>query len=330
MAQNPYMQALQGLKTSTNRPRPGTALIDNQDMVGQPGLAPGSSNTPPDPSVSNLQYSNRFKDELEDRLFTEERLGGGSEADALKGLIGRTERDIQENPLTAQHNQVEEYMGKRRGAIEQGYGGGAQQGANYLDPVQAANLASREMETHKIEAPERAARIAGESDIERQRVAGQGALEVEKTKQAGMEGRYNELLAAMQGTGNVSRVNIPGVGGFSRAADKPVAPGLLTTLTNARNAYDVAKQHTWFGEPAEKGALDQAIANVFGNHPAGQDLKDLAADVLSDPELSNLSVDQVLQHPKIHEKYDVDPSPQDLQWLNELIATGRGRLGGQP
>src|SRR5882672_6230699 len=109
-------------------PSPATlqALETLKQLQAKP-YKPQIDSTLSDPTVQRMQGFQQMEDELKDRLFSNQRAQAastspdqasqyGGEVTALKNMLGSTQQDIEESPLTAQRAQVENRTQRIRAA----------------------------------------------------------------------------------------------------------------------------------------------------------------------------------------------------------------------
>lgn len=326
------------------RPDPGPALRSLQTLDQN------------DPTSELYQLQQERASEAEDRIFANQRAsawspdpgeaaGYGGEVGALKGLLGRYQHDIAENPITQQLGEANDYRKQEREAILGGFGGGSTQRGVYQNPIQAANQSAREMETAKINAPVEAQRMAGQFGLAQEQEKQRGAMAVQGSRGAQAEAALNAFLQAQASGASTNQLRSynPQSGAFTVAPpQRPESMNpLLRELTATRQAVEVARQKSasFLGKlnPVDQRNLGtaeatykQALGNVFGRSLASDNVKEIAAQAITDPELSGLPAEQLLQQLENDDGSPIRLSPQELQQLNELLNYGRGLVtGGQ-
>lgn len=246
----------------------------------------------------------------------------------IAGLKRSLTGDIQENPLTQQAADVESYLGRRGKAVEQGFGG--------TNPVAEQAGYGRQQEERKLGMPLEVAKTNAAGSLAQEEARQSGALAVAKEKGTQTENMWDMLAKARAGGADIRGVNVAGSGGVSFGAPPKVSAiptALINTLTAASQNLQrsgptsSSMLHPFSGVPSpEKTAYDQALQAVFASSPASVDTKDLATEILNDPELKNLPTTAVMQHPKIRAKWNLDDvDPTELHQLDELIRYGRGQ-----
>ena len=319
MQHNPYEDALRGL--GTTRPamrRPGTQLLNPDEFTQEP-LSPGADPAPTDPSILNYLYQNRLKQELQERQFGAARTGDRNEAAALQGLMGQADERIAENPLTRQAAEVDAFRQRRQGAVEQGFGG-------EVDPIQAMNRYERGIAERKLGVAERVAGIGAGGELAKQEAANRGALAVTESKGAQAQSFLDLMNQASMSGRQVGGITIPGGGGSVRfAPEQQVPPGLLQTVTGARQRLEAEKNKAeWFnknteGIQAAQVTLNQAIANALSRDPAPPNLKEYVYAIIQDPTAANHSLDDILRL-----KGETDVTPEERNMMQQLLTTYRG------
>lgn len=305
-----------------------------------------------DPSVQRIQLAQQREDELKDRLIANQRAQAasagiqdpgqaarsgaqyGGEVTALKNLLGDTQQDIQENPITAQRAQVEDITNRQRGAMEQGFGG--------TNPIQEQALYAKKQAETKLQQPMDIARLNAEGDLAKQQEASRGALGVaQEQSRGGLDIQRNftdfqRSLTGQSGTpgqGLPQSVTMPGrygggtinMGAASSRLPKPVPPAITQAITVARRNYETAKQNEGMfsgggASQAAKAALDQAIAAGIYNYPVSDPAhKQFVQAILNDPQAAQLPLDQILQM-----KGETDVTPDEMAELQDMLNLFRG------
>lgn len=331
-------------------PNPGQSAQSLRGLAGS-SYSPGVDSSQQDPTVQRYNLNQQFADENQDRIIANQRAAAASynmsnpqaaqqnvnaytgEANALKNLLAINEQDIAESPITAGIKEANDYGQQERQAILAGYQGGSQPGGNYENPIQAASRGAREMETAKINAPVEAQRVAGQYDVEKQRLAGQTALDVANSKAAAQEAALNAAFA----TGKPIRSMNPTSGAFSFEPTRNpnqgvVNPSLLrditTTRTNLKNrggTNSLFGGMLQWGESPESIAYKSAVAAALSQHPADYELKDLATMIGSHPEFDSNSTQQILQMLSDNGNIDMTGiTEQDVNQLDQLLNITRG------
>lgn len=319
---NPALDALKRLSTQTYRPE-----IDSSQS---------------DPSVQRYNLQNDLRDDTEDQIINQTKARGYAAAssrpqeaqayngniDAFTKLLGRTNADLEENPLTKQMDEVNDYHKQERNAILGGFTGGLNAKGEGMNPIQQSADYGRQFETAKLNAPIEQQRVQSEGELEKQRVASQGNLEVANSKAAIQEAQLNAAIAS----GRTIKSFTPS-GGFSFETTRPpqqVNAGLLRDITNTRAAMKQKGAKNSFlgipyGESPEHVAYKGALGAAYAQHPGAPELKELAQMISENPNLDGYSTDAVLQ--KLHQDGSVDISdmtPEEKDQLDELLFIGRG------
>lgn len=338
-------------------PSPRYRPDSSQSMASLRGLA-GSSYSPEfdsslrDPSVQRYLGFQDRRGELEDQIANQTKARGYAlsssrpeeanayqgNIDAFKGLLGNINSDIEESPITQGIGEADKYGQAERGAILQGFTGGQQQGQPYLNPIQEQNRYAQASEAAKINAPIEAQKTAGQYNLAQEQEKSRGALAVQQSRGAQAESALNAFLGANQAgvnTNNIRSFN-PQTGALTMAPDAGPGNGLLTKLTDARNAYEQTKAANsgWWSAglgggtkvEAARQAYMQAAGQVFGRFQASDRVKHFAADILTDPELSQHNLEDL-------EITNEDGSPAnlsavELSQLQQLLDYTRGLVGG--
>ena len=311
-----YEDALQGL--GSVRPRRGTQLLNPDEFTQEP-LSEGADRAPVDPSILNYLYQNRLKQELGERQFGAARAGDRNEAAALQGLIGQADESIAENPLTRQAAEVDAFRQRRQGAIEQGFGG-------EVDPIQAMNQYQRGIEARKLGVQERVAGIGAGGELAKQEAANRGALAVTESKGAQAQTFMDLMNQARMSGAQVGGYTLPGGQGSVRfAPEQQVPPGLLQTVTGARQRLLAEQQKAGMfdknlpGISAATTVLNQAIANALSRDPAPDNLKEYVYTIINDPNADRYSLDDILRL-----KGETDITPEERNAMQQLLVTYRG------
>lgn len=336
---------------------PSPATLQALESLRKLSVTPYSPQFDSSMSDVNAQRYQGFQDmegELKDRVFANQRAQAaspsaqtanqyGGEVTALKNMLGSTQQDIAESPITSQIGEANDYRERERGAIEAGFGGGSfQRGPNqrqYQNPLQAQAQYGREQAEAKLQQPMDIARTQAEAELGKQRVASQGALDVAKEQSRGgldIQRNFTDFQRSLQGGQGGQQpqsVTMPGrfgggsinMGAASSRIPKPIPPAVTQAITVARRNYEVAKQSEgmWSGSQASqaaKAALDQAIAAGIYNFPADDPAhKDFVQAILNDPQASKLALDQILQL-----KGETDVTPDEIAEIQEMLNLFRG------
>jgi hypothetical protein len=191
MPQNPFQAALENLRKvgqGVYRPRPDTALLSANELAPRRPLTdltgePGGSPVEQDPSSTDYLYKTRLADETKDRLFNATRAGDPNEAAALKGLLGTTEQDIADSPITQQRAQGEDYLAKQRAARTVGF-----------DSSQEQGQFGQKLEMAKATAPVDVEKLRGMFGVQQEQERGKWQVEAAKQREAGYVGRTTSQM----------------------------------------------------------------------------------------------------------------------------------------
>lgn len=310
-SQNQALESLRRLRTNPYKPEIDSSISD--------------------PTVQTQLLNQQRQRELEGRLAQE---SGGEDVGRLRSLLGIVNRDITASPLTAQMGEVQDYESKARAAQLAGFGG--------TNPIEEQARYIRSQEESKLRGPQDVARIQAQGELAKQQEASRGALGVAQEQQKGLAARYGamqDLLqgGALAGGGQLRSLN-PSTGAMSFAPQRQPSASLLTNVVRARQALEIEKGKGFLSRTQDKinraqSVLDQALGQVFGSTPGSNEVKELAAHILSDPELSALPTSQLISHPKVQALADIDPNDpstqSDIQLLDQLLSYGRGIAGSQ-
>jgi hypothetical protein len=182
----------------------------------------------------------------------------------------------------------------------------------------------REQQAFELRKEEAPARMAGEYGMRQAEEATRRAMEVEQEKQRGRTTAYGALIGALGGglkpgahlsLSDVGSVTIPGE---KRAID----PGVLNKLAAARQNLAKAQQQSWWwqkGKEPEREQVRQLVAGAIANHPANEDVKWLARDILTDPTTKNMDVDSAIEA-----KGQTQLTDEEHSHLSELLQIYRG------
>src|SRR3990167_5121152 len=194
----------------------------------------------------------------------------------------------------------------------------------------------REFDRYKADAPVRQQQMAGQYGVKEQQAQGAGNLAVEQTRQQGMKDQSQNMLQLYQmllgsGSGgqgsNIAGMTMPsrtGGGGIRFQAQQRPGNPLLRDVTAARTALEAARNSNWMGDPMEETNVQQAdaqfraaLGQVFAQDPSDSDIKEVAIEIAADPDLADLPVSQLLEHPKFNQSWDANAlSDEDLSNLD--------------
>lgn len=176
---------------------------------------------------------------------------------------------------------------------------------------QEAEEATRQAETYKVDAPVRAQQMAGQFDVEKQRLASQGALDVAREQGQGSTNFLNMMQQLQQSGGapDIRSITAPRGGGSISFAPQTQAPAAIQRdVTTARQNLAKAQQAAtpgmgnMFGligvgqEAVDtalaqyKAAIDTALANFNIQDPES---KQAISEALMNPENKGKSIDQI-------------------------------------
>jgi hypothetical protein len=192
---NPFQDALTNLRKvgqGVYRPDPGTALLSPSELAPRRPLTdltgePGGSPVEQDPSSTDYLYKTRLADETKDRLFNATRAGDPNEAAALRGLLGTTEQDIADSPITQQRAQGEDYLARQRAARLQGF-----------DSSQEQGQFNQKLETTKATAPVDVEKLRGMFNVQQEQERGKALVEASKQRELGYAGRTTASMIRNQ------------------------------------------------------------------------------------------------------------------------------------
>jgi len=285
---------------------------------------------------TNVQRYLGFQDtegELKDRVFANQRAQAasptpqiaaqyGGEVTALKNMLGSTEQDIAESPITAQIADTNDQTTRLRGAQEQGFSG--------QNPIQEQALYAKKQAEEKLNLPLREQELQNTGNLTQQREVSRGNLDVANAKGAQLEAAISAAYASGRPIHSFSGSG--GVAFETPQKQSPVNSSLLRDVTAASAALKAAQDTGMLGRfidpqgiPNAQLLLNQALGKVFGQAPGSTDLKELAAHILNDPELAGLPINELIPHIQSDEG---PMRPEDLQALQTLLNYGRGIVGG--
>lgn len=320
------MQALETLKSLSLKP-----------------YQPQVDSTLSDSNVQRYHGFQQMEDELKDRVFANQRAQAaspdaqtagqyGGEVTALKNMLGSTEQDIADSPITAQIADTNAQTSRMHAAQEQGFGGS--------NPLQEQALYAKKQAETKLNQPTEIARMQGEADLAKQQEASRGALGVAQEQSKGgldIQRNFADLQRSLSGNpggqGAPQSFTLPGrtgggsmnFGSQTSHIPKAVPPAVTQAITVARRNYEAAKQGEGMfsgggASTAAKAALDQAIAAGIYNYPASDPAhKQFIQAILNDPQASKLGLDQVLQM-----KGETDLTPEEHDELQDMLNLFRG------
>lgn len=297
---SPYQQPLQGLQ--------GAAI--QQDQYAP--MSPMGANDPI--TLQGLQES-RLREMT--RNLELQKNNPLFRTGATPSDVGFLAQDIEESPFTGVGER--ERVGALQGLQEQARLGG-------FESPQAASLYGRQQAERKMTLPLEEARIAGEFDLRKQQEASRGALDVMREQQRGQEAIYgqNPLAAFLQGgqaPAGVRSLSLGRQGSVSFEPEQRISPQVLNQVRVARQLAQKQGLTGVFGEPSEGAAgLNQAIEGALYQHPAAQDTKDLAREVLQSP-LRNAPIETILERAATAGQ-PLDPT--QAGYLRELLSLMRG------
>ena len=337
-----YQQALDALRTSTNRPVPNSRLLPEElfDMGGSTANAP----------AINHAFRDSFGDELQDRAFQAARTGDTGEVGALKGLFDYNEATQAASPI--QHD----INSRNKGfASIDGLGESA-----------VESLYNRNQAEQKMQIPLREAHIRNEGDVNVAGIQGRNQLlntEALGRNQLAVADRNNEnaamnlqrssefiqgLMRQLDPTGQSGSAVLgkflsggsinpkTGSASISIGQERPTPPApqiLSRDVLATKSALDKVAGSDWtwgpFGENAAttqaRNAHQQAQSSLISRWPAGNHIKEAVQEVLSTPELEKLSPQDIM-----HQFEDFNQwTPQDVKEFNDLMLAVRGTQGLQ-
>ena len=276
----------------------------------------------PDPSEGNAVRSGLGANDPMELLRLREQRQGELQNSLTSGVqdqyqatqlnrLGQVNTDIADDPFTGENERA------RTGAI-QGLVSQAQLGG--FDSPQAQAQYARQQEERKLNMPAEVARVQGGFDIGKQEAANRGALDVQESRGAQSQNFLEMLNNARMSGANVSGVTLPQTGGSVRfQTEQQIPPALSNAVTAARGKYEQAKGLFSSGA-AEKAQLDQAIQAALMRYPADSALKEAAFKWGNAPELSRMTLPEILQV-----LGETEITPEETAQLREMLTIVRGR-----
>ena len=168
---------------------------------------------------------------------------------------------------------------------------------------------ARQMEMYKIGGPERVAGITGASDLAKARLTGEYGLKGIESKGGQALNMMEQLGQLGRGGTDISRFSVPG-GPSVSFARKPVIripPVLEQEVQRARAAYmDTVNPLTGNPDPTAKANYDQTRQAVILSADIPDGMKDFLSDIITDPELSAMSLEDIIQ--QRFQPGEVDPA----------------------
>jgi hypothetical protein len=303
--QSPDLSALSALKKL--RPsspyeslvmKPDSALLEPEDYTQQ-SFSPGGGQVARPPEAVNLDYLGRMRNETEDRAFAAQRTGDVNEYGALRGLLARNQRDIEENPITQQ--------GAQTRAIEKANLRAQMQG--FRTPEEAAQY-GREFETTKMNIPLRQQEVQNLGEVEKQREASRGQLAVEQERTnagSGLNSYYGALANTLAVPDSNNPIKSANRSGVTFNQEKGIPPALETQLANARR----------MGTQDQIDQLEGTMLNYFD-----PEVRDVVTAIKNDPQGVNdawvkIQRDLMANSPEI--------TPQQLGQIRRALSIVRGR-----
>lgn len=274
-----------------------------------------SANTPLALQKSRLSV----QDELKNRNANV----GGSDP-RTKAFLDIINQDLAEDPFTGEAAQAKT-TGIEKAGLQANLGG-------FRTP-QEASEAARQAETYKVEAPERAARIAGQADIEKQRIASGGLLDIAKEQGQGAT-NFLEMMRQMQASGgDIRGVTLPkGQGSLSFAPERQVPTALLRDVANSRRTLEAAKAAEHWYTPGSSAAIKTArkqlqadIDVALSQHPAGSTIRTIVQELNMHPEFANLTASQLASQGVLTGEDGSPATPDELDLIDSLLLLTRGQ-----
>lgn len=308
--------------------RPG--LLSAEDVAPRAPLTdltgePGGSSVPQDPQTLNLKYLNAMRNETEDRAFAAQRTGDVNEYGALRGLLSRNQRDIEENPITQQGPEIDAIRNSELEAIQQGFTGGTPQRVPGQDnawssvqpiqsPAQQAASVGRGMEMFKANAPLEQQQIASQGRIGEADIKGRADIDIAGKRVEQLQNNFGliqDFLKQGQGADRKIRSINPTTGALTfqnEPQERPIIPSSLERdLANARR----------MNFPEQVDQLEGSILNYFD-----PDVRIAVTAIKNDPQGKNdpwdrLQRDLLMNSPEI--------TPEELGQIRQALSIIRGR-----
>lgn len=284
-----------------------------------------------DPSLDVDAFNGGMINELRDRKFAAARLGERPEWNALSGLEQSYQSDMDSSPLRQQGQEVEALRIADANAMNQGFQGQGM-GEAFMRPSTQANLYSRNRQEFKENIPFEVAKIQGASNVNAARLRAQGQVDVEKERWQGQRNQmdsFQNLISGVSGSNrSVNRLSAPGGWSATFQPEEEMGIGgipasMLNRLAGTHSRAGVASEADRPAIEAEQRALQQAA--LAQARMSSSELQGWVSSILSDPELSKLQFDDILNqwfiaNPQDHEAF----LPEEQEEARQIIAALRG------
>lgn len=243
----------------------------------------------PDTSGKLYLAKEQEKGGLEDALAQATRSGDQNWAKAIAGLMGSTERDIQDTGVEQANKGLDQQRADEKAAVMGGFGGGVNNPRG-IDPLQAKAQYGQTMDLKKLLMPLEQTQVQAQGNVAAQRVQSQGALDVENARNAGnaqlQQGQQDYARQAAQGA---QAQNGQILTGFNKYGPQ------FRGVPNTGEAKQAEQQIFAARAKGNQAAVDQGVANwMAARGDISPEVKQWALAAANSPRNSSMSFDQVL------------------------------------
>ena len=178
--------------------------------------------------------------------------------------------------------------------------------------------------------PVRQQEVAGQYGLRQEDIKGQYGVRGKQLELEGQERGYDALrqFIGAGGKGGLepgASVSVSGAGSYRAPAERPVPTGLLRDLIAAKTAWEGSEGFMGNRDEVLTSQYQQALGSVFAQDPSNPATQEMAKQIATNPELSTLPLQELMQHPQLAEEWDLsDMSDEDWDDLSRLLNYTRG------
>lgn len=190
-----------------------------------------------------------------------------------------------------------------------------------------------QMQMQQAQIPLQQEHLRGQYGVEQEQVRGEAGLAQEQAKQEALGQGYQMLqqFLGARGEGGLEpgvSISLSGVGSYRAPAERQTSQGLLRDLTAAKTAWEDSEGFMGQRDEVLGSQYRQALGAAYGQDPSHPSTKEMALEIATDPEWSNMPLSQLLQDPRLSDAWDLSTmSDEDLEDLNRLLDYSRGAVG---
>lgn len=190
----------------------------------------------------------------------------------------------------------------------------------------------QQMKMLDAQIPVRQQEVAGQYGLRQEGIKGEYGLRGKQIDLEGQQRGYDTLrdfigAGGKRGLDPGASISVTGAGSYRAPTERPVPTGLLRDLIAAKTAWEGSESWTGSRDETLTSQYQQALGSVFAQDPSDPATQEMAKQIATDPELSSLPLQELMQDQSLGERlgWDLsDMADEDWEDLSRLLNYTRG------